>query len=143
MDATGRRALHVFRGVFLETCSSGKRFHAAHQAFNKHFNIEEGRPMLKLVIATTALALATFAAGAQTSSPSGTEPMTTPATPNSATGVTGQPGHQAGPASKSSTETTGANPGDSSNTTPDAAKKPGLPGGKSGPTVKSPSSTGK
>lgn len=89
--------------------------------------------MLKLAVGALALALATLPAGAQTASPNAADPMNKEATPNSGVGVTGQPGHQAGPAPKTPAETTGANPGEASKNTPDAAKVPGLPGGKSGP----------
>ena len=99
--------------------------------------------MLKLAIGTFALALATLPVGAQTSPPNAADPMNKEATPNSGVGVTGQPGHQAGPAPKAPAETTGANPGEASKNTPDAAKVPGLPGGKSGPAVKPPNSTSK
>jgi hypothetical protein len=94
--------------------------------------------MRSLMLGAAVIALVTFPAMAQTSSP-GQMPQTT--TPNSGAQVEGHPGNKNGP--PASSETTGANPAPSNadKTPQDVSKVPGLPGNKSGPPVRRPSQT--
>lgn len=96
--------------------------------------------MLKIVIGTVALAIATLPAAAQTAAPGGAE-MSKPSSPNSGAGISGHPGNKNGPPAKSSSETTGeaVSPSGDNKTPQDASKIQGLPGGKSGPATRSPS----
>ena len=69
--------------------------------------------MFRLLIGTTALAIITLPASAQTTAPSGGSQVTAPSGgQNSGAGIPGKPGSKSGPAVKPSGETTGSDMSD-------------------------------
>jgi hypothetical protein len=94
--------------------------------------------MRSFMLGAAAIALVTFPAMAQTTSP-GQMPQTT--SPNSGAKVEGDAGNKNGPPASSETTGAGADANNAQKTPQDVSKVPGLPGNKSGPPVRRPSET--